>query len=67
MEEIDLSKSNWTMDQIISSEIIYGGLSESYGKSAVDAVINKLEITQSDLCLADNTKIIIKILNGEIE
>jgi hypothetical protein len=60
------STDNWSIDQIITSEIIYGGLIESYGQPAVDAVIEKLEIHKNDLGLENNTGIILRILNGEV-
>jgi hypothetical protein len=67
--EIELTESgsnDWSMDQIITSEIIYDGLVESYGQPAVDAVIKNLEIHKNDLGLENNTKIILRVLNGEI-
>jgi hypothetical protein len=67
--EIELTESgsnDWSMDQIITSEIIYDGLIESYGQPAVDAVIKNLEIHKNDLGLENNTKIILRVLNGEI-
>jgi hypothetical protein len=67
--EIELRESpnvNWSIDQIMTSEIIYGGLVESYGQQPVDAVIQKLEIHKNDIGLGDNTKIILRILNGEV-
>jgi hypothetical protein len=67
--EIELTESgsnDWSMDQIITSEIIYDGLVESYGQPAVDAVIKSLEIHKNDLGLENNTKIILRVLNGEI-
>ena len=67
--EIQLTESgsmDWTIDQIMTSEIIYGGLVESYGQQPVDAVIQKLEIHKNDIGLGDNTKIILRILNGEV-
>jgi hypothetical protein len=68
-EEIEITESgstNWSIDQIITSEIIYGGLIESYGQQAVDAVIQNLEIHKNDLGLEDNTRIILRVLNGEV-
>lgn len=62
----DSSSDKWSMDQIMMSEIIYNGLTESYGSQLVDAVIEKLEIHKNDLGLADNTRIILRVLNGEI-
>jgi hypothetical protein len=41
-------------------------LIESYGQPAVDAVIKSLEIHKNDLGLENNTKIILRVLNGEI-
>jgi hypothetical protein len=67
--EIELTESgsnDWSMDQIITSGIIYDGLIESYGQPAVDAVIKSLEIHKNDLGLENNTKIILRVLNGEI-
>lgn len=67
--EIEVTKSdamNWSMDQIVTSEIIYTGLVENYGQPAIDAVIEKLEIHKNDLGLGDNTKIILRILNGDL-
>lgn len=66
IEVTESSSSNWTMDEIITSEIIYGGLVENYGQQPVDAVIKKLEIHKNDLGLGNNTKIILRILNGEV-
>lgn len=59
-------KSDWSMDQIITSDIIYSGMIENYGQQAVDTVIEKLEIHRNDLGLGDNSKIILRILNGEV-
>jgi hypothetical protein len=64
--EIGSNGKNWSIDQIITSEIIYSGLVESYGQQVVDVVIEKLEIHKNDLGLEDNTKIILRILNGEV-
>jgi hypothetical protein len=67
--EIEINESgstDWSIDQIMTSEIIYGGLIESYGQPAVDAVIKKLEIHKNDLGLEDNTRIILRVLNGEV-
>jgi hypothetical protein len=67
--EIELTESgstDWSMDQIMTSEIIYGGLVESYGQPAVDAVIEKLEIHKNDLALENNSRIILRILNGDV-
>jgi len=64
--EIGSNGKDWSIDQIITSEIIYRGLVESYGQQVVDAVIEKLEIHKNDLGLEDNTKIILRILNGEV-
>ena len=67
--EIELSEygsTDWSIDQIMTSEIIYGGLIESYGKPAVDAVIEKLDIHKNDLGLENNTRIILRILNGDV-
>jgi hypothetical protein len=67
--EIELTESgssDWSMDQIITSGIIYDGLIESYGQPGVDAVIKSLEIHKNDLGLENNTKIILRVLNGEI-
>lgn len=66
IEVTESSSSDWTMDEIITSEIIYGGLVENYGQQPVDAVIKKLEIHKNDLGLGNNTKIILRILNGEV-
>jgi len=68
-EEIEIVQegaSNWSMDEIMTSEIIYQSLSENYGEKAVDAVIEKLEIHKNDLGLGDNSKIILRILNGDL-
>jgi hypothetical protein len=68
-EEIEIVQegaSNWSMDEIMTSEIIYQSLSENYGREAVDAVIEKLEIHKNDLGLGDNSKIILRILNGDL-
>lgn len=67
-EEIDLSGSdkNWSLDQMISSGIMYESLIENYGEPAVEAVLKKLELDRHDICLGDNSKIILRILNGEI-
>jgi len=54
------------MDEIMSSEIIYNGLTENYGQSAVDAVIKTLEIHKNDISLENNTRIILRILNGDL-
>ena len=64
--EIGSNGIDWSIDQIITSEIIYSGLIESYGQQVVDAVIEKLEIHKNDLGLEDNTRIILRILNGEV-
>jgi hypothetical protein len=66
IEVTESSSSDWSMDQIITSEIIYGGLVENYGQQPVDAVIKKLEIHKNDLGLGNNTRIILRILNGEV-
>lgn len=66
IEVTESSSSDWTMDQIITSEIIYGGLLENYGQQPLDAVIKKLEIHKNDLGLGNNTKIILRILNGDL-
>lgn len=67
-EEIDLSGpgKNWSLDQIISSGIMYESMVENYGEPAVHAVLKKLELDRHDVCLGDNAKIILRILNGEI-
>lgn len=68
-EEIEIVQegaSDWSMDEIMTSEIIYQSLSENYGEKAVDAVIEKLEIHKNDLGLGDNSKIILRILNGDL-
>jgi hypothetical protein len=65
-DELDLSGSRWSVDQIITSEIIYESLCENYAKNVVDAVLEKLEIVPNDLSLGDNQKIILKILNGDL-
>jgi hypothetical protein len=67
-EELDLSGSdkNWSLDQIISSGIMYESLLENYGEPAVQAVLKKLELDRNDICLGDNGRIILRILNGEI-
>jgi hypothetical protein len=68
-EEIEIVQegaSNWSMDEIMTSEIIYQSLLENYGSEAVDAVIQKLEIHKNDLGLGDNSKIILRILNGDL-
>jgi len=65
-DDLDLSKSKWTVDQIITSEVIYESLCENYTKIVVDTVLEKLEIVPNDLSLGDNQKIILKILNGDI-
>lgn len=62
----DSNSGNWSIDQIMMSEIIYGGLVESYGQQVVDAVIEKLEIHKNDLGLENNTRIILRVLNGDI-
>lgn len=62
----DSNSGNWSMDQIMMSEIIYGGLVESYGQQVVDAVIEKLEIHKNDLGLENNTRIILRVLNGDL-
>lgn len=62
----DSNSGNWSIDQIMMSGIIYDGLIESYGKQVVDAVIEKLEIHKNDLGLENNTKIILRVLNGDI-
>jgi hypothetical protein len=64
--EIGSNGKDWSIDQIITSEIIYNGLIESYGQQVVDVVIEKLEIHKNDLGLEDNTRIILRILNGEV-
>jgi hypothetical protein len=64
--EIGSNGKDWSIDQAINSEIIYSGLVESYGQQVVDVVIEKLEIHKNDLGLEDNTRIILRILNGEI-
>ena len=64
--EIGSNGKDWSIDQIITSEIIYTGLVESYGQQVVDVVIEKLEIHENDLGLEDNTRIILRILNGEV-
>jgi ABC-type uncharacterized transport system substrate-binding protein len=67
--EIEITQSNsmdWTMDEIMSSEIVYNGLTENYGQSAVDAVIKTLEIHKNDISLENNTRIILRILNGDL-
>lgn len=66
IEVTESSSADWTMDEIITSEIIYGGLVENYGQQPVDAVIKKLEIHKNDLGLGNNTKIILRILNGQV-
>jgi hypothetical protein len=66
IEIVQEGASNWSMDEVITSEIIYQGLLENYGQPAVDAVIQKLEIHKNDLGLGDNSKIILRILNGEL-
>ena len=65
-EELDLTGSKWSVDQMITSEAIYESLCENYGKDPVDAVLKHLSLDKSDVCLGDNTKIIIKILNGDL-
>lgn len=65
-ENVDLSNSNWNIDQSVTSGIIYDSLVGNYGKPAVDAVIEKLELHSEDLSLGDNFKVILKILNGEL-
>jgi hypothetical protein len=67
-EELDLSGSDksWSLDQMISSGIMYESLVENYGEPAVLAVLEKLELDRHDVCLGDNAKIILRILNGEI-
>lgn len=57
---------NWSIDQSVTSGVIYDSLVENYGKPAVDAVIEKLELHSEDLSLGDNSKVILKILNGEL-
>lgn len=67
--EIELTQSNsmdWSMDEIMSSEIIYNGLIDNYGQPAVDAVIDKLEIHKNDLSLENNARVILRILNGDL-
>ena len=64
--EIGSNGKDWSIDQIITSEIIYSGLVESYGQQVVDVVIEKLEIHKNDLGLENNTRIILRILNGEV-
>jgi len=67
-EELDLSGSDksWSLDQIISSGIMYESLIENYGEPAVRAVLEKFELDRHDICLGANAKIILRILNGEI-
>jgi hypothetical protein len=65
-DDLDLSKSKWTVDQIITSEVIYESLCENYTKIVIDTVLEKLEIVPNDLSLGDNQKIILRILNGDI-
>lgn len=62
----EINPRSLSMDEIITSGIIYESLCENYGKEAVDAVLKHLEIVQTDVCLGDNTKIIIRILNGDL-
>lgn len=67
--ELELTESgsmDWSIDQIMTSDIIYEGLVESYGQQPVDAVIQKLEIHRNDIGLGDNARIILRILNGEV-
>jgi len=66
IEVTESSSSDWSMDQIITSEIVYVGLVENYGQQPVDAVIKKLEIHKNDLSLGNNTRIILRILNGQV-
>jgi hypothetical protein len=66
IEIVQEGASNWSIDEMITSDIIYQGLLENYGQPAVDAVIQKLEIHKNDLGLGDNSKIILRILNGEL-
>ena len=54
------------LDHDITSGIIYDSLVENYGKSAVDAVIEKLELHPNDLSLENNSGIILRILNGDL-
>lgn len=65
-KEINASDKKWSLEQEASSEIVYASLVENYGEPAVDAVIKKLEIFKSDLSLGDNSKIILRILNGDL-
>lgn len=67
-EEMNLPGSDkpWSLDQIISSGIMYESLVENYGEPAVKAVLQNLELDRHDICLGDNSKIILRILNGEI-
>jgi hypothetical protein len=65
-KEINVSGKEWSLEQQISSEVIYDSLVENYGEPAVEAVIKKLEIFKSDLSLGDNSKIILRILNGDL-
>lgn len=67
-KEIDLSGSDksWSLDQAISSGIMYESMIENYGEPAVNAVLEKLELDRNDVCLGDNAKVILRILNGEI-
>lgn len=65
-EELDLGGSKWNIDQIITSEIIYESLCENYTKNVVDTVLEKLELVPNDLSLGDNSKIILKVLNGNV-
>jgi len=65
-EELDLTGSKWSVDKDFTSEVIYESLCENYGTESVDAVLKHLELVQSDVCLGDNTKIITRILNGDL-
>lgn len=67
-QEIDLTKSdnNWSLDQTISSGIMYDSMVENYGEPSVKAVLKALELEVHDICLGNNAKIILRILNGEV-
>jgi hypothetical protein len=65
-KEINAEDKKWSLESQMSSEIIYDSLVENYGQPAVEAVIKKLEIFKSDLSLGDNSKIILRILNGDL-
>jgi hypothetical protein len=65
-KEINASDKEWSLEQQISSDVIYTSLVENYGEPAVEAVIKKLEIFRNDLSLGDNSKIILRILNGDL-